>query len=223
MASPMLFPETVYNAPGSHLAAYLNSNTVSYTLVGDDSSFLQGMAVAASWLLNEQVDACLVVGAEESDWLVADAARLFNRAAVQGAGAGAIYLRRDEPTNHAAELVRITDEFSFSASGAPENAVRDVRAQLRAGDDKELLCMGTHGIVRIDAIEDGAWRDWAGTKLAPKQILGEAFTASAAWQCVAACDAVGRGGYAAANVSVFGASRQAIGARFARAGATGLK
>ena len=191
--------------------------------MGDDSSFLQGMAVAAGWLLNEQVDGCLVVGAEEADWLVADAARLFNRAAVQGAGAGAIYFRRDEPTNHAAELVRITDEFSSSAPGSPANAAREVRAQLLPGNGNELLCMGTHGIARIDAIEDRAWRDWTGAKLAPKRILGEAFTASAAWQCVAAGDAVGRGDCAAANVSIFGASRQAIGARFVRAESIGMK
>ena len=34
-ASPLLFPETVYNAPASHLAAQLGIDGASYTLVGD--------------------------------------------------------------------------------------------------------------------------------------------------------------------------------------------
>ena len=217
VASPLLFPETVYNAPASHLAAYLNSSARSYALVGDDGGVLQGLAVGAGWLLNNQVDGCLVVGAEESDWLVADAIRLFARQGVQGAGAGAIYLRRDKPVMPAAELSRITDAFSFSSAKTRANAASNIRAQLLPCHDGELLCLGTQGIRQRDAGEETAWRDWPGARLAPKRILGEAFTASAAWQCVAACDAVGRGEFDAANVSVVGANQQAIGARFTRA------
>jgi len=223
VASPLLFPETVYNAPGSHLAAYLNSNAISYSLVGDESSYLQGLAVAAGWLLNHQADGCLVIGAEESDWLVADAIRLFARRSVQGAGAGAIYLRRNQPSAPAAELVRITDAFTFSSSKTRGNAARDIRAQLLPDNDGELLCLGTQGIRHRDVDEGAAWKDWGGARLAPKQILGEAFTASAAWQCVAACDAVSRSEFGAANVSVVGANQQAIGARFTRVASTCYK
>jgi hypothetical protein len=46
--------------------------------------------------------------------------------------------------------------------------------------------------------------------------------AGAAWQCVAACAAVGGGGYTAANVSLVGPNQQALGARFVRAGAGAL-
>jgi len=223
VASPMLFPETVYNAPGSHLAAYLNSNTVSFTLVGDDSCFLQGVAVAAGWLMEDVVQGCLVVGAEEADWLVADASHLFDRRAVQGAGAGAMYLRRDMPVNSGVELACITDAFSFGFSKDRAEAVKNVRAQLPVGNGNELLCLAAHGLPRRDADEENAWRDWSGTRFAPKQILGEAFTASAAWQCVAACDALARGEFKAANVSIVGASRQAIGARFIRSANTQSK
>lgn len=214
VASPMLFPETVYNAPGSHLAAYLNSNTVSFTLVGDDSSFLQGLAVAAGWLADGVVQGCLVIGAEEADWLVADASHLFDRNLVQGAGAGAIYLRREVPANSAVELACITDAFAFSSLRDRATAVKGVRAQLPASNGNELLCLAAHGLPRRDADEENAWRDWSGPKIAPKQILGEAFTASAAWQCVAVCNAIARGDFKAANVSIVGASRQAVGARF---------
>jgi hypothetical protein len=40
--------------------------------------------------------------------------------------------------------------------------------------------------------------------------------AAPAWQCVAACDAVARQQYRAANVSVVGSNQMAIGARFVR-------
>ena len=69
-ASPLIFPETVFNAPASHLAAYLGSTAPNCTLVGDDGMFLQGLALAAQWLMEDEIDGCVVIGAEELDWLV---------------------------------------------------------------------------------------------------------------------------------------------------------
>jgi hypothetical protein len=214
-ASPLLFPETVFNAAGSHLAACLNSQGVSYTLVGDDSAFLQGLAVGAGWLLNNQVDGCLILGAEEMDWLVADALRLFTRQAVQAGGAGAVYFRREAAVS-AVELAAITDAFPFSSAESRNRAARAIRAQLAPDTGRAILSLGTQGWPSADADELEAWRDWKGCRIAPKELLGEAFTASAAWQCVAACDALVRGEFEAANVSVVGANQQAIGVRFLR-------
>jgi len=47
--------------------------------------------------------------------------------------------------------------------------------------------------------------------------LGEGMMAAAAWQCVAACDALAEKKFTAANVSLVGSNQQAIGARFVRA------
>src|SRR5438093_6335231 len=94
-ASPLVFPETVFNAPASHLGALLGTTAINYTLVGDPGAFLQGVALAADWLLSEKVDGCLVVGVEEMDWLTTDAYRLFARKVILSDGAGALYLRRD--------------------------------------------------------------------------------------------------------------------------------
>src|SRR5262249_44799484 len=44
-ASPVIFPETVFNAPASHIAAYMGSNSINYTLVGDAGTFLTAMAI----------------------------------------------------------------------------------------------------------------------------------------------------------------------------------
>ena len=212
VASPLLFPETVFNAPGSHLAAVLNSTAVSYTMVGDESSFVQGLAVAAGWLAAGQVDGTLVIGAEELDWIIADAARLFNRRTVQAGGAGAVYLRSSE-SHSGIELTAITDAFTFANRAQRGTAAAGMGAQL-AGCPRDLLCLGTQGWARLDADELAAWRNWPGARLAPRELLGDAFTASAAWLCVTACAALRRGEFPAANVSVVGTNAQAIGARF---------
>jgi len=214
-ASPLVFPETVFNAPCSHLSAYLNAPNASYTVVGDDSAFVQGLAIAAGWLANNEVDGCLVVGAEESDWLVADALRRFDRDSIQGAGAGALYLRK-EASSLGVELDAITDAFPFSSSHARKAAAQAVQKQLDGDASKALLCLGTLGHPVRDTAELEAWQHWSGARIAPKQWLGEAFTAAAAWQCVAACDALARGEHEIGIVSATGVLEQAMGVRFRR-------
>ena len=207
MASPLIFPETVFNAPASHLGAYLNSPAINYTLVGDAGTFLQGLALAADWLDNDQADGCLVVGVEEMDWIVADAIRLFRRATIYAAGAGAVYLKKNLPA--AVELAAITDSFTFTKKQTYLVAARLMESQLPAGDIHELFCVSddNNNFTRVGQ---------SGQQIAPKAIIGEAFVASAAWQCVTACDAISCGKFTAANVSVVGANQQAIGARFER-------
>ena len=221
LASPLLFPETVFNAPASHLAAYLNTQGTGYTLVGDDGTFLQGLALAADWLLDDLADGVVVVGAEEMDWVVTEAIRLFQPEAIHSAGAGAIYLRKDRPPAAGAELAGITDSFLFTPSQNRTEAARKMRAQLPAGGPDELLCASAPPLPRAAAAEKLAWRDWPARRLAPKSILGEGFTAAAAWQCVVSCRAVAMGEFSAVNASVVGANQQAIGARFLACTKTG--
>jgi hypothetical protein len=220
-ASPLLFPETVFNAPASHLAAYLGSTAPSSTLVGDDGMFLQGLDLAAQWLEDDLVDACVVIGVEEVDWLVPNALRLFYRDDVYSSGAGAMYLTTNA-ASAMAELVAVTDSISFTSKDNRDEAARKARSQLPRQAPGELLCASARNVLRRDAPENAAWKDWTGPRLTPRAILGEAFTASAAWQCVAACDAIARGDFTAANVSIVGASQQAIAARFTMATATDL-
>ena len=115
-ASPLVFPETVFNAPASHLAAFLGTRAINCTLVGDPGTFLQGVATAADWLLQDRVDGCLVIGAEEADWLVADAYRLFSRQVVLSEGAGALYLRACATAGSLVRLARSRIRSSSSVS-----------------------------------------------------------------------------------------------------------
>ena len=215
-ASPLIFPETVFNASASHLAAYLNSNAICYTLVGDDGTYLQGIALAAQWLEDDKVDVCLVIGAEDTDWIVAEAMKLFHPGAVHSAGAGAILLTKESGSRAIAELDAVTDSFLFTQRQSRSAAARRMRTQLPPGAQDELLCTSVKQLPRLDAAESQAWSDWTGVRLAPRAILGEAFQAGAAWQCVAACDAIRQNKFSGANVSVVGANQQAIGARFAK-------
>ena len=214
-ASPLVFPETVFNAPASHLAALLGTTTLNYTLVGDPGTFLQGLALGAQWLAEEKMDGCLVVGAEELDWLTADAYRRFSREVVLADGAGAIYLSRETSAPQIAVL-EITDSHLFHDQRSQIAAALRVRAQLR-GEDGELLCDSCTGVAKIDRAESKAWNSWSGTRVSPKPILGEGLMAAAGWQTVAAVDAIRQGRCTRATVSIVGCNQQAIGARFAKA------
>src|SRR6266487_995641 len=111
-ASPLLFPETVFNAPASHLAAILGITGATYTLVGDSAVGLMAIKMAEDLMTNEALDYCLVVGAEEVDWLLCDAYRRWRllrlappvepfaaqqRGMILSEGAGAILLARQGP------------------------------------------------------------------------------------------------------------------------------
>jgi 3-oxoacyl-(acyl-carrier-protein) synthase len=111
-ASPLLFPETVFNAPASHLAAILGITGATYTVVGDGAIGLTAVKMAEDLMANEALDHCLVVGTEEIDWLLCDAYRRWRllrssppiepfsaqqRGMILSEGAGAILLARQGP------------------------------------------------------------------------------------------------------------------------------
>jgi hypothetical protein len=216
-ASPLLFPETVYAAPASHLAAVLGNVSLATSLVGDPAGFLQGVALGAQWLEENRVEACLVIGAEEMNWILADALWHLERPAVLAAGAGALCLTGESKASVGVALAVVTDAHTYSSRQNRAQAARTMRAQLGDGSSDELLCDGLGGSPRADEPELAAWRDWTGPRLSPKRILGEGLMAAAAWQCVAACDALVGQKFFAANVSVVGSNQQAIGAQFVRA------
>jgi 3-oxoacyl-(acyl-carrier-protein) synthase len=108
-ASPLLFPETVFNAPASHLASILGVTGTTYTVVGDGAVGLLAIKMAEDVMTNESLDYCLVVGTEEVDWLLCDAYRRWRllrsappiepfsrqkRGMILSEGAGAILLAR---------------------------------------------------------------------------------------------------------------------------------
>ncbi len=212
-ASPLVFPETVCAAPGSHVAALLGTVSLASTLVGDPATFLQGLALGASWLLENRVDLCLVIGAEEVNWLLADVVWHFDHQAVLSGGAGAVCLTRNADAAAGVALERVTGVHTYTALQSRAQAARQMRRELPDGNADQLLVDGLQNRSGTDAPERAAWRDWTGPRLSPKAVLGEGLMAGAAWQCVAACDAVATRRSPAALVSIVGCNQQAIGAR----------
>ena len=216
-ASPLVFPETVFNAPASHLAALLGTQAINYTLVGDPGTFVQGLALASDWLLGHQVDACLVIGAEEVDWLTASAFRLFHKKIILADGAGAVCLRREATDENSVRLESISDSHLFTPSQPRRVATQKMRQQLPAAEPGATLVDGLQNLPRYDDAEAAIWQAWPGHRLSPKTILGEGLIAAAAWQTVLAVEAVRRE-KAPALVSVVGTNQQAVGAVFGAAG-----
>jgi hypothetical protein len=113
-------------------------------------------------------------------------------------------------------LHAITSPHLFCGKQTRAQAVAAARAEISALNPNELLCDGLMGFHRADQDEEAVWQNWTGPRLSPKKILGEGLTAAAAWQCVAAVDALQQNKYASATTSVAGCNEQAIAAQFVR-------
>jgi hypothetical protein len=213
MASPLVFPETVFNAPASHLAALLGTAAVNYTHVGDDSTFIQGLATAAAWLLEDRVDGCLVVGAEECDWLTSNAMALFDSREILSEGAGAVYLKR----GRAGVALEAITSPSLYCRGSD-------RCQAGARVRRELESVGTAGRLFDSTSREGAgrqpevdaWSGWTGDRRHVRRQLGNAFCAATAWQVIAAALSLEKVPERRAFVSVSGCNEAAIGLSLVR-------
>lgn len=189
VASPLLFPETVFNAPVSHLSAVLGTAAANYTLVGDTGVFLHGLALAASWLEAGRVERCLVVAAEEVDWIIADALRHFRKSATLTEGAGAVLLTRERTASTFAELECVSDPVQFAKS--------DRRSQRANALQRVASALPMSLAASVDAT-----------------YLGEGFSASTVWQVLAAINGARQSQLPRATVCVPGAYQEAIGASF---------
>lgn len=208
MASPILFPETVFNAPSSHLSAMIGSSAPNDTLIADSTGFFSGLDLAVEWIERGDVDGCLVVSAEEIDWLSAEGLRYYSRGYLPSEGAAAVYL---EVADGPVRVLRLPDPVSFSARTRVE-AAAEMQERLAVDDDgNTLLVDGRAGLVRHDKPETEAWAHWNGARWSPRKILGEGMGVSAALQVVAAVRAVERDEFEKAVVTATGANQQAAG------------
>jgi hypothetical protein len=209
VASPILFPETVFNAPSSHISAMIGSRSPNDTLVTDGSGFFTGIELAAEWLDRGDVDGVIIVASEEIDWLSAEALLHYSPEYVPAEGAAAIYL---EATDGPVRLLSLPDPVPFSSTNRLD-AAREIKVRLAVEHDPQtLLVDGTVGIARFDAPEEKAWSDWSGNRLSPRRLLGESMGASTALQFVAAVQSIKAGQYKRAVITAVGGSQHAAGA-----------
>jgi 3-oxoacyl-(acyl-carrier-protein) synthase len=207
-ASPLLFPETVYNAPASHLAAVLGLNGQTYTLVGDASVGLEAMKYAEQLLRAGEAEHCLVVGGEELDWVLCEAYREWRLPVTLSEGAAALVLSREGRWRCAA----IHDGIPFAGQNAARSALRKVLGDLAETASAEVVVASANGTF-IDAIESAALDDFfpQATRISPKAALGEAPGASALMQTIVAALALGNRPARRALVSCLGLNQQAAG------------
>jgi 3-oxoacyl-(acyl-carrier-protein) synthase len=197
-ASPLLFPETVFNAPASHLAAILGINGASYTVVGDGAVGVLALKLAEDLLASDDLDFCLVVGAEEIDPLVCEAYRQWRflrnpdkpdagRGMIMSEGAGALLLERSN--DGGIEIEQITPGANFFRRSEVLARLKGVIAQFENGIG---FSVGSANGTFIDRAERAA----LGNELpvySPKIALGESVGVSVFWQLIAGAQALKTG------------------------------
>lgn len=212
-ASPMLFPETVFAAPASHVAALLGNPVAVHTFMGDPAGFLQAVGLAAIQVAGGALDACVVAAAEELTWLHSDAMWHLDHKGVLSVGSGAVCLAAEPGPGLPVELRAVTDPISYTSRTSMARAAQRVRDAFPPGGKDELLCDSLGGARLPHRAEEAAWRGWPGARLSLKVVLGDGLTAGAAWQCALAAELLRAGRYPTANVSVVGCNQQAVGLR----------
>jgi 3-oxoacyl-(acyl-carrier-protein) synthase len=197
-ASPLLFPETVYNAAASHMAALLGIDAESYTLVGDSAVGLSALHFAAELLLiRPELDRCLVVGTEEADWLLADAFASWRMATasdsfeVYGRSGGTVFAEAA-----AALLIGREGPIRLSGSSAGQSffsrrdsvgVAVDFFARFQTNPISDLIVSSANGTFADDVERQAFSQLFPETPVyAPKPAVGEALGASALFQVVVA-------------------------------------
>ena len=189
MASPALFPETVFNSPVSHVASVLGLNGAAYALVGDETAWVAALKTAAIWLQQERVRQVLVLGADEFDPIVLDAYRsarwLRRQNSVQGfltsEGAAGILARRAGPED-ARRITTARDGLIYRTRKEAAAAAE----RLLGESDPAPPCYRSARHNWLGPLEKRATENRAVLPIDDRPYLGEAFTASAAWHTLRA-------------------------------------
>ena len=193
LASPILFPETVFNAPSSHLASLLTASTLNNTLVSDSVGFFNALEMATHWLDQGRATDVLVVSAEEHDWLSAEALLLFPGQHTAAEGAAAVWLTATTG-QRPGQLVleQLTDSFTIGRRCSRQTAIQRVAAQLAAPSSASLVCSDS-GCAVWDHPSTSSFAGWQGPRIPLQPFLGHPFAVLGGWQCVVACELLARG------------------------------
>jgi 3-oxoacyl-[acyl-carrier-protein] synthase II len=182
-ASPLIFPETVFNAPASHVASFLGIDGVVSTLVGSPNSIMEALDTATFWINSGIVEECLLIAGEECDWLSTEGLTYYHPDLVASEGAGAILL---SASGHGPQVSAMTGPLGYLSWRERCNLLPELAAQTLAQLHGEATLIDDRtGIAKLDRAEAAAWsgRTWNAV-LSPKYVLGESMGASSALQLV---------------------------------------
>jgi 3-oxoacyl-(acyl-carrier-protein) synthase len=210
--SPVLFPETVYNAPASHIAALAGIDGEVLTLTGDATAATDALLLASQWIGDGTAETCLVVAAEELDELTWEAYNCWGlvksdasagRGAVLSEGAIALLLGNAESDRPA--IRRIHPGTTCHRGQRISHAIGQVVNDLCTGRDPSLVVSSASG-TRFDLVESKIVRERLPRTpvLKPKLVTGESLTVSVLAQTIVAQDRISSGEAASALVPVTG-------------------
>lgn len=221
-ASPLLFPETVYNAPASHLAALLGLDGMSYTLVGDSMVGLSALTFGADLVATGQLEHCVVVASEEAEWVLCEAFRKSrfcvhreeikpfggpkNRGTIFSEGAAAVVISRRG-------LIEMTDFHRGIPFFNRKEAGKTLRSVLGSlGFPPEAVFTSANGTAFDDEESFALKSAWPkAERINCKAALGESIGAGALQQTVLAVETLRRGTFQRAGVSAIGYNTLAAG------------
>lgn len=219
LASPILFPETVFNAPSSHLAALLAAPALNNTLVSDTGGFLVALDLAAQWLDEGRVSDCLVLAAEEQDWLSTEALALYPGPKTAAEGAAALWLRRAASSGSEILLEQITAPQIITNTRSRAEAILAMRREIAAPASAALFTSAS-GAASWDRPHLHAFADWQGPRYALQPQFGHPFAVLSGWQCVLACELLQRGLARDAVIPADTGASQALAAWFQKTAAS---
>lgn len=218
LASPILFPETVFNAPSSHLSSLLTAPLLNNTLVSDAGGFLTALDMAAQWLDEGRVTDCLIVSAEEEDWLSAEALALVPGQKIAAEGAAALWLRQTETralSSGQIRLEQITEAAAITRLRTRTEAIQHMRSKLAAPNSSTLIS-AVSGSSSWDQPHLEAFADWTGPRFSLQPQFGHPFSILGGWQSVLACELLQRGTCPSAVIPADTGATQALAAWFHR-------
>lgn len=188
-ASPLLFPETVYNAPASHVAAVRGLTGPVYTVVGDASAAFQAVETACDLLGFGGVDQVVVAAAEEADPLIYEGYRSWRLLGARAgeppflADAGAALVLGNGSGDW--KINTLASGRSFSSSSEFPPALRSALESLGIVDRPMVSAGGSGG--RWDAVENRVLTDLfpEAPIFRAKTFLGESLGAGGLVQIIA--------------------------------------
>ena len=197
--SPIFFPETVYNSPASHIASLLGIDGEVLTLVSDATAATDALRTASELIGAGAAERCLVVAAEEIDWITWEAYHRWGlvRSANSCSGAilseGAVALMVGRPQAEVPTVARIHPGVTYHRKFPMGAALGIVLNELCEGLSPQGVVASVSG-ARCDRSE---WRALENRLpgipvLTPKLLGGEAFSVSTLLQTVVAAETIRR-------------------------------
>ncbi len=214
--SPLLFPETVYNAPASHIAARLGLECEVLTLVGDAAAGLSAVQTACELIAAGEAESCVIAAAQELDWITCEAYRRWgliqdgsNSACIFSEGAAAIVLT-GKP--NACRILATHPGYSYSTEAEADKKFETMLTELLQRAPVDLFVSCASG-TRFDLPERKCIAKHLPSAriLTPKSVLGESFACSTLQQIITGVLALEESGGGNALVVTTGYNRQVAG------------